>query len=107
VTLGGPLRARSNGKLGEDDRRESRLADSRLPSKRGPIVSTMRAVLVVVAAVIAVIFVLKVIAAVSALVLAFVPAIIALGGGYAAGQIHGARRERRKLEAKRGGQLPK
>jgi hypothetical protein len=76
-------------------------------SKRGPIVSTMRAVLAVVAAVIAVIFVLKVIAAVSALVLAFVPAIIALGGGYAAGQIHGARRERRKLEAKRGGQLPK
>jgi hypothetical protein len=66
----------------------------------------MRAVLAVVAAVIAVIFVLKVIAAVSALVLAFVPAIIALGGGYAAGQIHGARRERRQLEAKRGGQLP-
>jgi hypothetical protein len=66
----------------------------------------MRAVLVVVAAVIAVIIVLKVIAAVSALVLAFVPAIIALGGGYAVGQIHGSRRERRKLEAKRGGQLP-
>jgi hypothetical protein len=66
----------------------------------------MKAVLAVVAAVIAVIVVLKVIAAVSALVLAFVPAIIALGGGYAAGQIHGARRERRKLEAKRGGQLP-
>ena len=59
-----------------------------------------------VAAVIAIVFVLKVIAAVSGLVLAFVPAIIALGGGYAAGQIHGARRERRKLEAKRGGQLP-
>lgn len=76
-------------------------------SKRAPIVSTMKAVLAVVAAVIAVIIVLKVIAAVSALVLAFVPAIIALGGGYAAGQIHGARRERRKLEAKRGGQLPK
>ena len=37
----------------------------------------------------------------------FVPAVIALGGGYAAGQIHGARRERRKLEAKSGGQLPK
>jgi hypothetical protein len=67
----------------------------------------MKAVLAVVIAVIAVIVVLKVIAAVSALVLAFVPAIIALGGGYAAGQIHGARRERRKLEAKRGGQLPK
>jgi hypothetical protein len=67
----------------------------------------MRAVLVVVAAVIAVIIVLKVIAAVSALVLAFVPAIIALGGGYAVGQIHGARRERRKLEAPPGGQLPK
>jgi len=60
----------------------------------------------VVAAVIAVIFVLKVIAAVSACT-RFVPAIIALGGGYAAGQIQGARRERRKLEAKRGGQLPK
>ena len=59
-----------------------------------------------VAAVIAVIFVLKVIAAVSALVLAFVPAIIALGGGYAAGQIQGARRERRKLEAKRSGPFP-
>lgn len=60
-----------------------------------------------VAAVIAAIIVLKVIVAVSALVLAFVPAIIALGGGYAAGQIHGARRERRKLEAKYGGQLPR
>jgi ATP/ADP translocase len=75
-------------------------------SKRDPIVSSMKAVLAVVAAVIAVIIVLKVIAAVSALVLAFVPAIIALGGGYAVGQIHGARRERRKLEAKRDGQLP-
>jgi hypothetical protein len=61
----------------------------------------------VVVAVIAVIFVLKVIAAASALLLAFVPAVIALGGGYAAGQLHGARRERRKLEAKRGAQLPK
>ncbi len=67
----------------------------------------MKVVLAVIAAVIVVIFVLKVIAAVGALVLAFVPAIIALGGGYAAGQIHGARRERRKLEAKRGGELPK
>jgi hypothetical protein len=67
----------------------------------------MRAVLAVVIAVIVVIIVLKVVAAVSALVLAFVPAIIALGGGYAIGQIHGARRERRKLEAKRSGQLPK
>ena len=67
----------------------------------------MRAVLIVVGAVIAVIVVLKVIATVSALVLAFVPAIIALGGGYAVGQIHGARRERRKLEAKSSGQLPK
>ena len=67
----------------------------------------MRVVLAVIAAVIVVIFVLKVIAAVGALVLAFVPAIIALGGGYAAGQIDGARRERRKLEAKRGGELPK
>jgi len=66
----------------------------------------MRAVVFVVAAVIAVIIVLKVIAAVSSLVLAFVPAIIALGGGYAVGQIHGARRERRKLESKRGAQLP-
>lgn len=60
-----------------------------------------------VVAVVAVIIVLKVIAAVSALVLAFVPAIIAFGGGYAVGQIHGSRRERRKLEAKRAGQLPK
>jgi hypothetical protein len=67
----------------------------------------MKAVLVVVAAVIAVIVVLKVIAAVSALVLAFVPAIIALAGGYAVGQIHGSRRERRKLETRRAGQLPK
>jgi hypothetical protein len=67
----------------------------------------MRAVLAVVAVVIAVIVVLKVIAAVSALVLAFVPAIIALGGGYAVGQIHGARRARRKLEAKQGPQLPR
>jgi uncharacterized protein YebE (UPF0316 family) len=67
----------------------------------------MRAALVVVAAVIVVIVVLKVIATVSALVLAIVPAIIALAGGYAVGQIHGARRERRKLEAKRGGELPK
>ena len=66
----------------------------------------MKAVLFVVAAVIAVIVVLKVIAAVSVLVLAAVPAVIALGGGYAVGQIHGARRERRKLEATRGGQLP-
>ena len=67
----------------------------------------MRAVLAVVAAVIVVIFVLKVTATIGTLVLAFVPAIIALGGGYAAGQIHGARRERRKLEAKSGGQLAK
>ena len=66
----------------------------------------MRAVLFVVVAVIAVIVVLKVVAAVSVLVLAAVPAVIALGGGYAVGQIHGARRERRKLEANRGGQLP-
>jgi hypothetical protein len=67
----------------------------------------MRGVLAVVAAVIAVIVVLKVIAAVGALVLAFVSAVIALGGGYAVGQVHGARRERRKLVAKRSGQLPK
>jgi hypothetical protein len=67
----------------------------------------MRAVLAVVVTVIAVIVVLKVIAAVGALVLAFVPAVIALGGGYAVGQIHGARRERRKLDAKRSGQLPR
>lgn len=60
-----------------------------------------------VVAVVAVIIVLKVIAAVSALVLAFVPAIVALVGGYAVGQLHGARRERRKLEAKHVGQLPK
>jgi len=66
----------------------------------------MRAVLIVVVAVIAVIVVLKVIATVSALVLAFIPAIIALAGGYAVGQIHGARRARAKLESKRGGQLP-
>ena len=66
----------------------------------------MRAVIAVVAAVIAVIFVLKVIAAATALVLAFVPAVIALAGGYVAGQIHGARRERRKLEPEHG-QLPK
>ena len=66
----------------------------------------MKAVLTVVVAVIAVIVVLKVVAAVSALVLAFIPAIVALAGGYAVGQIHGARRERRKLEAKRSGQLP-
>lgn len=66
----------------------------------------MRAVLIVVVAVVAVIVVLKVIAAVSALVLAFVPAVIALGGGYAVGQLHGSRRERRKLEGKRGGRLP-
>jgi hypothetical protein len=65
----------------------------------------MRAVLFVIVAVVAVIIVLKVIAAVSALVLAFVPAVIALGGGYAVGQLHGARRERRKLEGNRG-QLP-
>ncbi len=107
MTLGGPLRAHANAKLREDDWREFGLADSRLRSKGLPIVSTMRSVLAVVVAVIAVIFVLKVIAAVSVLVLAFVPAIIALGGGYAVGQIHGAQRERRKLEAKRGGQLPK
>jgi hypothetical protein len=67
----------------------------------------MRAVLAVVVTVIAVIVVLKVIATVGALVLAFVPAVIALGGGYAVGQIHGARRERRKLDAKRSGQLPR
>jgi len=73
---------------------------------QGLIVSAMKAVLFVVATVIAVIVVLKVIAAVSVLVLAFIPAAIALGGGYAVGQIHGARRERRKLEAKRTGQLP-
>lgn len=71
-----------------------------------PIVRGVKAVVAVVAAVIAVIIVLKVIATVSALVLAFVPAIIALGGGYAVGQIHGSRRERRKLEAKRSAQLP-
>jgi hypothetical protein len=67
----------------------------------------MRAVLAVVVAVVAAIVVLKVIAAVGALVLAFVPAVIALGGGYAVGQIHGARRERRELDAKRSGQLTK
>jgi hypothetical protein len=66
----------------------------------------VKAVVAVVAAVIAIIIVLKVIATVSALVLAFVPAIIALGGGYAVGQIHGARRERRKLEGKPSKQLP-
>jgi hypothetical protein len=66
----------------------------------------MKAVIAVVLAVVAVIVVLKVIATVSALILAFVPAIIALAGGYAVGQIHGARRERRKLEPKRSGQLP-
>ncbi|MGH2861666.1 MAG: hypothetical protein ACRDLT_09210 [Solirubrobacteraceae bacterium] len=44
---------------------------------------------------------------VSALVLAFVPTVIALGGGYAVGQIHGARRERRNVDAKRAGQLHK
>lgn len=66
----------------------------------------MKAALTVVVIVIAAIIVLKVVAAVSALVLAFIPAFIALGGGYAVGQIHGARRERRKLEAKRTGQLP-
>jgi hypothetical protein len=66
----------------------------------------MRLVISVAVLVVAVIVVLKVLAVVSALVLAFIPAIIALGGGYAVGQIHGARRERRKLEAKRGGQLP-
>jgi hypothetical protein len=66
----------------------------------------MKAALAVILAVIAVIIVLKVVATVSALVLAFIPAIIALGGGYAVGQIHGARRERRKLEAKHPGQLP-
>jgi len=60
---------------------------------------------VVAVAIIAVIVVLKVVAAVSALVLAFIPAAIALAGGYAVGQIHGARRERRKLEAKHTGQL--
>ncbi len=66
----------------------------------------MRLVISVAVLVVAVIVVLKVLAVVSALVLAFIPAIIALGGGYAVGQIHGARRERRKLEAKRAGQLP-
>ena len=65
----------------------------------------MKAFLVVVAAIIAVIVVLKVIAVVSVLVLAIIPAAIALAGGYAVGQLHGARRERRKLEAKPGGQL--
>ncbi len=74
-------------------------------SWRSPIVSGMRLVIAVVAVVVAVIVVLKVIAAVSVLVLAFVPAIIAIAGGYAVGQIHGARRERRKLEAKGAGQL--
>ncbi len=83
------------------------LARETSPGRGRSYSRTMRAVLLVVAAVIVVIVVLKVIAAVSALVLAFVPAIIALGGGYAVGQIHGARRERQKLEAKRGGQLPR
>lgn len=59
-----------------------------------------------IALVIAAIVVLKVIAAVSVLVIACIPALIALGGGYAVGQLHGARRERRKLEAKRPGRLP-
>jgi hypothetical protein len=107
LTLDGPLRARSTESCARTIGASSGWQIHGSWSKRLPIVSTMRAVLAVVVAVIAVIFVLKVIAAVSALVLAFVPAIIALGGGYAAGQIHGARRERRKLEAKRGGQLPK
>jgi uncharacterized protein (DUF697 family) len=67
----------------------------------------MKAVLAVILAVVAVIVVLKVIAAVSALVLAFVPATIALGGGYAVGRIHGSRRERRKLEDKHNRHLSK
>ena len=71
----------------------------------GPYSEVMKAVLTVIVAVIAVVIVLKVIATVGALVLAFVPAIIALAGGYAVGQIHGARRAREKLEAKRAGQL--
>jgi hypothetical protein len=66
----------------------------------------MKTALSVVVIVIAAIIVLKVVVAVSALVLAFIPAAIALAGGYAVGQIHGSRRERRKLEAKRPGQLP-
>ncbi|HTU31146.1 MAG TPA: hypothetical protein VMF07_17280 [Solirubrobacteraceae bacterium] len=66
----------------------------------------MKTALSVVVIVIAAIIVLKVVVAVSALVLAFIPAFIALAGGYAVGQLHGARRERRKLEAKRAGQLP-
>ena len=67
----------------------------------------MKAILTVVAAIIAVIVVLKVVAVVSVLVLACIPAAIALAGGYAVGQIHGSRRERRKLEAKSGVQLPR
>jgi hypothetical protein len=74
---------------------------------RRPIVGDMKAILTVIAAIIAVIVVLKVVAVVSVLVLAAIPAAIALGGGYAVGQIHGARRERRKLEAKSGVQLPR
>jgi hypothetical protein len=69
-------------------------------------VALMKTAAAVVVLVVAVILVLKVVAAVSALVLAFIPAFIALAGGYAVGQLHGARRERRKLEAKRSGQLP-
>jgi uncharacterized protein (DUF697 family) len=67
----------------------------------------MKSVLTVVVAIIAVIVVLKVIAAVGAIVLAIIPAAVALAGGYAVGQIHGAQRERRKLEAKAGGRLPR
>lgn len=82
------------------------MTQARLGHAPGPIVSVMKTALSVVVIVIAAIIVLKVVVAVSALVLAFIPAFIALAGGYAVGQIHGSRRERRKLEAKRGGQLP-
>jgi len=66
----------------------------------------MKAVLTVIVVVIAVVIVLKVVAAISGILLGFLPAIVALAGGYAVGQIHGARRQREKLEARRPGQLP-
>ena len=66
----------------------------------------MKSFLTAVAVVIAVIFVLKVVAAATALVLAFVPAAVALLGGLAVGYRLGKRRERDRLQAKAVPRLP-
>jgi cytochrome c biogenesis protein CcdA len=66
----------------------------------------MKSFLTAVALVIVVIFVLKVVAVVSALVLAVIPAAVALLSGVAVGYRLGKHQERRRLQARTAPRLP-